>query len=95
MEQPPLNKNVPQRMWNRDTARHNDYKSEYDLLLSHGLNDEEADLFINSRGEIENFMNELNPFSNEDLFIDNMDNYFDKAIAALEVMKAILHKMTR
>jgi TFIIF-interacting CTD phosphatase-like protein len=95
MREPPSNKNVPKSMWDRDNAAYNDYNSEYDLLVSHGLSDQEADLFIDSREKITSLMTELDPAYNEDFFIDNMDRHFDDAVITIGTMKTIFNKMTR
>jgi len=70
------------------------YKNLHDLLINHGLTDQEADDFYTAKNNIINELESINPFE-EDFFIDDHDHGLNRAIAELEKLKKLCNKIIR
>lgn len=70
-----------------------DYKAQYDILVQHGLTDQEADEFYLTKKNILAALDSIDLFD-EEFFITDQDHGLDQAIADIEKLKNLCKKLT-
>lgn len=92
MKPGPTNRNVPSWMWDSAVRKHNAYLEYRDTLMQLGLNDEQADQYLDAHDRLESVIEYLHP-REMDFRVTDHSGQFARAETAFLKIKELLAVM--